>query len=103
MVKNISYRSAYWSSHFAKAKRITGAPEIAKDNEVIAEALKHLGTPYMYSEASRQRTAFDCSAFVAYVFQHASDVYLPRSTDQQVQVGEEVARTDLKPEHAYLF
>ncbi|MFE3888119.1 C40 family peptidase [Priestia sp. YIM B13446] len=101
VVKNIS-SSAYWSSHFAKAKRITGAPEIAKDNEVIAEALKHLGTPYVFGGES-PTDGFDCSAFVAYVFQHASDVYLPRSTDQQWQVGEEVAREDLKPGDVIFF
>lgn len=63
-------------------------------NQIIANAKKHLGTPYLWGGTSPK--GFDCSGLVQYVFQQ-SGIQLPRTTDQQVKVGTYVSKANLKP------
>lgn len=63
-------------------------------NQIIANAKKHLGTPYLWGGTSPK--GFDCSGLVQYVFQQ-SGIQLPRTTDQQVKLGTYVSKANLKP------
>jgi cell wall-associated NlpC family hydrolase len=62
-------------------------------SEVSREAKALLGAPYLYG--GETVSGFDCSGFVQYVFEKVG-VYVPRSTDQQWQVGETVAKANLQ-------
>lgn len=94
--------SSYWSGNFMEARRITEAPKIAEDHDIVAEALKYLGVPYVFGGESPE-TGFDCSAFTRHVFEKARQIFLPRSTDQQWQVGEDVALADIQPGDVVFF
>ncbi|MEE6133355.1 MULTISPECIES: C40 family peptidase [Priestia] len=87
--------SSFWSPKFVTAKRITSSPEIAKEDPLVAEALKLIGTPYVFGSDSIEE-GVDCSSFVQYVFEQAKGVYLPRSTDQQWKIGTEIPKEDMQ-------
>lgn len=59
------------------------------------------GTPYRLGGADR--AGIDCSAFVREVFGDIYNVQLPRSTDEQVTLGKEIARQELKPSDLIFF
>ncbi len=94
--------SSYWSGNFMEARRITEGPQIAEDHDLVAEALKYLGVPYVFGGESPE-TGFDCSAFTRHVFEKARQIFLPRSTDQQWQVGEDVDLADIQPGDVVFF
>ena len=50
--------------------------------EAVAEARKHLGTPYRWG-GSNPRTGFDCSGLVQWAYARAG-IQIPRVTDQQI-------------------
>lgn len=65
----------------------------------IAEGMTFLGTPYKYGAQVGDTTAFDCSSFVAYLFEQQKMV-MPRVASDQANVGfkipyEDIARGDL--------
>ncbi len=60
--------------------------------ETIAEWLE---TPYSYGSDGNEE-GIDCSAFTREVFAQAADIDLPRSSTEQSQIGERVARDELK-------
>ncbi|MBS4206724.1 C40 family peptidase [Bacillus sp. FJAT-50079] len=94
--------SAYWSNKFVGAKRINGSPIIDANHPIIKEALKYIGTPYLFGGENPEE-GFDCSAFVRYVYLHSLKIYLPRSTDQQWQVGEIVSKENIQPGDVIFF
>lgn len=55
---------------------------------VVQEAEKYLGTPYLWGGVD-PRKGFDCSGFVQYLYKKEG-VNLPRTTYQQVKVGQPV-------------
>ena len=57
-----------------------------KKVELIEKAYSVLKTPHVYGGTSPN--GFDCSGFTAYVFKHALDIQLPRSSADQAKVGE---------------
>ncbi len=62
-------------------------------SEILAEAQKYLGTPYIYGGASPK--GFDCSGFVYYVLKQLG--YAPyRTPADQIKHGSAVAKADLK-------
>lgn len=74
--------------------------EIGKVNSVLATARHFLGVPYVYGGESP--SGFDCSGFTQYVFdQHG--VKLPRSSQEQAQVGTRVTRAELAPGDLVFF
>lgn len=75
-------------------------PEVSAPSDVRSEiallALAQLGVPYAMGGDSPQR-GFDCSGLVAYVFQRASRVALPRTTYAQSRVGTSIGANELRP------
>ncbi|WP_338053822.1 C40 family peptidase [Salinicola halophilus] len=66
---------------------------------VIREALldeheRWIGTPYTLGGTSRH--GVDCSSLMQHVFTEAFSLNLPRTTEEQVQEGDWVSRSDLK-------
>jgi len=92
---------SYWSGNFEMARRITGAPEIAREEDLVQTALQYLGVPYLFGGETPE--AFDCSGLIQYVFEEAKGIYLPRSTDQQWQVGEKIDVENIQPGDVIFF
>ncbi|MBM7703055.1 C40 family peptidase [Metabacillus iocasae] len=69
-------------------------------SEVVSTAKSLLGTPYLFG--GETPSGFDCSGFVQYVFESVG-VYLPRSTDQQWQVGESITKSNLQAGDVVFF
>lgn len=69
-------------------------------NNVLAEAGKYNGFPYVYGAAGPN--AFDCSGFTQYVFKKFG-VNLPRTATSQASVGYPIAKSDLKPGDLVFF
>ena len=60
------------------------------------EAVRQVGTAYHYGGRSPE-TGFDCSGLVAYVFERAWGISVPRRTEEQRSVGRAVKRAELQP------
>ncbi|TEB06184.1 Gamma-DL-glutamyl hydrolase precursor [Pelotomaculum schinkii] len=101
--------SEYWSGIYVGAKRLTGAdiyysqPENYKENEnlVIREAMKYIGTPYLLGGDTID--GFDCSYLVQTVFRDAKNIYLPRITYKQCEVGETIDFENKRPGDVIYF
>ncbi|AEY01042.1 NLP/P60 family lipoprotein [Oceanimonas sp. GK1] len=59
------------------------------------------GVPYRFGGASEQ--GIDCSAFTQTLYQEAFGLELPRSTNEQVLLGREVERSELRPGDLVFF
>lgn len=59
------------------------------------------GTPYKFGGNSRR--GIDCSAFVALTYRELFNLYLPRTTKAQANVGEEVPLHLVRPGDLVLF
>ena len=76
---------------------VTGS---ATGAEIVAEAKKYLGTPYVYGGASP--SGFDCSGFVYYVLKQLG--YSPyRTPADQYKQGTYVEKADLQPGDIVFF
>lgn len=74
-----------------------------KIKSLIDEALSLRGiTQYVFG-GNRFPEALDCSSFVQHLYRRHFGINLPRTTDQQVQVGTPVDRKDLKPGDLVFF
>lgn len=101
--------SEYWSGIYKLAKRLTETdmyylqPENHRNHEnpVIREAIKYLGTPYLLGGESTE--GFDCSYLIQTVFKDAKNVYLPRITYKQCEVGETINFEDKVPGDVLYF
>jgi cell wall-associated NlpC family hydrolase len=62
--------------------------------DVVAEAKKHLGKPYVYGAAGPN--SFDCSGFTQYVYKQFGKS-LPHSASSQYSYGRSVSGAELKP------
>lgn len=69
--------------------------------ELVAEARKWLGTPYVYGGHSRRGT--DCSGFTMEIFGKVYDLKLPRSSAMQQQFSRPVDKDDLQPGDLVFF
>lgn len=68
------------------------APNLGQ--QIVSYAEKFIGTPYVWGGESVR--GFDCSGFVQYVFRHFG-VSLPRTSQEQAQVGSVINKSDLQP------
>jgi len=82
----------------------SAAPEDSGSNatgdEILAEAEKYLGTPYVYGGASP--SGFDCSGFVYYVLKQVGYSSYRTPADQYKQ-GTSVDKSDLQPGDIVFF
>ena len=60
----------------------------SKAASVVAIAKEQVGKPYVWGATGPDK--FDCSGLVQYVYQHAAGINLPRTTYDQVKVGQTV-------------
>jgi cell wall-associated NlpC family hydrolase len=77
---------------------VRASTESAKEYRMAAalQALFAVGVRYHYGGNSPD-TGFDCSGLVAHVFDRAWGIAVPRSTQEQRNVGRAVKRSDLQP------
>ncbi|MEL7565152.1 MAG: NlpC/P60 family protein [Dehalobacterium sp.] len=87
-----SISTGYWGDRYTGARRATQIrPD---DHPLVNEAIRHLGVPYVFGGTTTD--GFDCSGFIRYVFRETLGIYLPRSTYQQWEFGEEIALDDIQ-------
>ena len=66
----------------------------SKAASIVALAKEQVGKPYVWAAAGPDK--FDCSSLVQYVYQHAAGINLPRTTYDQVKVGQTVPLNQLQ-------
>lgn len=76
------------------ASALNGSAGSSIRSTIVANAKKHLGTPYVWGGSSPG--GFDCSGFVQYVMKQ-SGITLPRTTTEQYKVGTYVSKNELQP------
>ncbi len=76
------------------------APGDARGSEVVSLAEQYLGTPYR--SGGTTPNGVDCSGLTFAVYREVG-VKLPRSSDEQVRVGEPVSRDHLAPGDLIFF
>jgi cell wall-associated NlpC family hydrolase len=75
-------------------------PTRAPRSEVVSIARRYLGAPYRW--AADGPNSFDCSGFTMFVYRQVG-VSLPHSSRAQINCGERVSRSDLKPGDLVFF
>ncbi|VVE08798.1 Murein DD-endopeptidase MepH [Pandoraea eparura] len=73
-----------------------------KASDVVLGALNYIGVRYKYG-GNTPDSGLDCSGFVRYVFQDTLNFMLPRRAEEMSQVGERIAKNDLKPGDLVFF
>lgn len=68
--------------------------EILMRDKILTEVLNLIGSPYSYG--GRKDDSFDCSLFSSQIYEKIFGIKLPRSTDEQYQIGEKISFSDLK-------
>lgn len=69
-------------------------------NQIVEYAKEFLGVPYVYGGSTPR--GFDCSGFVQYVYAHF-DIFLPRVSYSQMNVGTAVSVNELEPGDLLFF
>lgn len=69
--------------------------KLQKRQDIISDAYKYIGRPYKFA-GKKPETGFDCSGFVAYVF-NAHGFQLKGSADELSKLGENVEKKHAKP------
>lgn len=74
--------------------KISSVQASSRAAAVVALAKEQVGKPYVWGATGPDR--FDCSGLVQYVYQHAAGINLPRTTYDQVKVGQTVPLDQLQ-------
>jgi cell wall-associated NlpC family hydrolase len=75
---------------------------VDRAGELVLNAMGFLGIQYRWGGASPE-TGFDCSGFVQYVFRQTAGLMLPRSSFDQIRMGQEIAPDELQPGDLVFF
>jgi cell wall-associated NlpC family hydrolase len=75
-------------------------PDGTRASQVIALAMQHLGTPYVWGGSSP--SGFDCSGLTSYVYAQIG-ISLPHHAASQYGYGTPVSREDLQPADLVFF
>lgn len=87
-----------WNRHaHTKTTRVASS---STGDAMIDKALACRGTRYIYGGTSRG--GFDCSGFTRYVYSRFG-IALPRTSDEQYNIGTPVSRGELKPGDLLFF
>ena len=90
----IFFRNGKSTGIFPSADALKGSAGTSTRNNIVSEAKKHLGVPYVWGGSTPN--GFDCSGFVQYVLKQCS-IAVPRTTEQQVLMGKYIAKKELRP------
>ncbi|MDH1011641.1 C40 family peptidase [Pseudomonas nicosulfuronedens] len=72
-------------------------------SDILDRAFSLIGTPYRFGGKS-ERTGFDCSGFVGYLFREEAGISLPRSTREMINMDVPlVSKADLQPGDLIFF
>ena len=71
------------------------ATATATGGKIVAEAMKYVGSPYVWAGASPK--GFDCSGFAMYIAQQAAGKNISHSIGTQASSGQYVAKDNLQP------
>ena len=74
--------------------KISSVQASSRAAAVVALAKEQVGKPYVWGATGPDK--FDCSGLVQYVYQHAAGINLPRTTYDQVKVGQTVPLDQLQ-------
>lgn len=69
--------------------------------KLISSAYGLIGRPYVYGDIGAK--GFDCSGFIYSLYLKQLDIELPRSSNEQVNVGSKINKTDLVPGDLVFF
>lgn len=86
--------TSYYETRFMGARRVLSEQDRKRVN-IILDARKYLGTPYVFGAKYGQTNTFDCSSFVKTVFAENGFV-LPRVSRNQALEGSYVSRKNLQ-------
>jgi len=75
--------------------------ETANNEDLIREALRNRGQPYVWGGASRG--GFDCSGLICYIFRKQRGMMLPHSASAQARLGKSVRCEELQPGDLVFF
>ena len=87
---------------FADVAWTEGAAAETRMERLLEDALRLVGIRYRRG-GSDEKTGFDCSGFVRYVFHEAMGLALPRTSREISREGEPVAKSDLQPGDLVFF
>ena len=71
-------------------------------SELVVNAMGFLGVPYKWGGTDAD-SGFDCSGFVASVYQQSIGLLLPRKAEQQAATTQRIDQTDLQPGDLVFF
>ena len=99
-------RAGYAADSRARMSTVPGAEVELSDLEAVKNTLyaqyeEWKGTRYQIGGMSRQ--SVDCSGFMHITFKSRLGIVLPRSTDLQVELGQQVDKDELRPGDLVFF
>ena len=100
----------FWAQRYLFARRLTDRdfyylnPENYKNhsNNILKVAVKYINTPYIFG-GEDINVGIDCSYFIQLVFMEAKNAYIPRTTIQQWEVGEEIEFSNIQAGDVLFF
>lgn len=95
-----SRKSPYSKPSRSVTKATTGKATSATVASMIETARSFIGTPYKYGGTTRK--GMDCSGLVYTTFQ-ALDLSIPRTSQQQAEIGNRVKDSDIQPGDLVFF
>lgn len=89
----VSRKVADYKDQFLGAKRILSKVDQLRVN-LILDAQKYMGRPYVFGAPYGQTKTFDCSSFTKTVF-NENGIFLPRISRDQANAGKFVSKSNL--------